>query len=180
MDYVVQGQAHPSCRFSWRPVSPLTRFLQSVLHFRSSADQPPMSIDPDMLSSIASEYAKGMTSIRSRRVQRLVKREFAGAQYVLLAEVGSGRAAVLGLSASGFALCATDGRGKQASIVKWSPGSSVALEVHFDLYKDSLPVLSTNAIPLAGLRTATRLRLPADNVPPEARSLATRMLQVLA
>jgi hypothetical protein len=139
-----------------------------------------MPIDPDTLLSLASEYAKGMTSIRGRRVQRLVKREFAGADYVLLVGVGSGPPAVLGLSPSGAALCATDGRGKQASVVRWSHGSPVALEMHFDLYKDSLPVLSTNSIPLASLRTAVRLRLPAETVPLEARSLATRVLQVLA
>lgn len=139
-----------------------------------------MPIDPDRLSSFASEYTKGMTSIRGIRVQRLVRREFAGAEYVLLAEVGSGRAAVLGLSPSGAALCATDGRGRQAAVVKWSHGSSVALEMHFDLYKDSLPVLSTNSIPLASLRTAGRLRLPVEAVAPEARSLATKVLQVLA
>ena len=77
-----------------------------------------MPIDPDALSSLASEYAKDMTSIRGRRVQRLLKREFAGADYVLLAQVGSDTAAVLGLSASGAALCATDGTGKQASVFK--------------------------------------------------------------
>ena len=139
-----------------------------------------MPIDPDTLSSFASEYAKGMTSIRGRRVQRLLKREFAGAEYVLLAQVGSGAAAVLGLSASGAALCATDGTGRQASVVKWSHESPVALETNFDLYKDSLPVLSTNSTLLASLRTQVRLRLSAGTVPPQARSLATRVLQVLA
>src|SRR5882724_5768675 len=126
-----------------------------------------MPIDPDTLSSFASEYAKGMTSIRGRRVQRLLKREFAGAEYVLLAQVGSGAAAVLGLSASGAALCATDGTGRQASVVKWSHESPVALETNFDLYKDSLPVLSTNSTPLASLRTQVRLRLSAGTVPPQ-------------
>jgi hypothetical protein len=139
-----------------------------------------MPIDPDTLSSFASEYAKGMTSIRGRRVQRLLKREFAGADYVLLAQVGSGTAAVLGLSASGAALCATDGTGRQASVVKWSHQSPVALETNFDLYKDSLPVLSTNSVPLASLRTQVRLHLPAGAVPPQAGPLATRVLQVLA
>lgn len=108
-----------------------------------------MRVDPDTLSSFASEYAKDMTSIRGRRVQRLLKREFADAEYVLLAQVGSGAAAVLGLSTSGAAICATDGKGRQASVVKWSHGSTEALETHFDLYKDSLPVLSTNSLPLA-------------------------------
>jgi hypothetical protein len=36
-----------------------------------------MPIHPDTLSVLASEYVTGMTSIRGRRVQRLLKREFA-------------------------------------------------------------------------------------------------------
>jgi hypothetical protein len=152
----------------------LTRALGAKLDVRH------VPIDPDTLSSFASEYAKDMTSIRGRRVQRLLKREFADAEYVLLAQVGSGAAAVLGLSARGAAICATDGKGKQASVVKWSHGSTVALETHFDLYKDSLPVLSTNSVPLASLRTQVGLHLPAGTVPPQARPLATKVLQVLA
>ena len=139
-----------------------------------------MPIDPDTLSSLASEYARDMTSIRGRRVQRLLKREFAGAGYVLLAQVGSGTVAVVGLSASGAAFCATDGTGKQASVVKWLHGSSAALEVHFDLHKDSLPVLGSESVPLARLRTQTRLRVPTGNVPPQARDLVAKVLQVLA
>src|SRR5436309_2889888 len=108
-----------------------------------------MPIDSGTLATFASEYAKGMTSIRGRRVQRLLKREFAGAEYVLLAQVGSGTAAVLGLSTNGAAICATDGKGKQASVVKWAQGSTVALEMQFDLHKDSLPVLSTATFSLA-------------------------------
>lgn len=76
-----------------------------------------MPIDPDTLSSFASDYTKGMTSIRGRRVQRFLRREFAGAEYLLLAQVGSGAAAVLGLSANGAAVCATDGAGRQAPVV---------------------------------------------------------------
>jgi hypothetical protein len=137
-------------------------------------------IDPDTLSSFASEYAKDMTSIRGRRVQRLLKREFADAEYVLLAQVGSGTAAVLGLSPSGAALCATDGTGKQASVVKWSHGSTVALETSFDLHKDSLPVLGTQSFPLAHLRTQARLHVPAGSIPSQARPLVSKVLQVLA
>jgi len=139
-----------------------------------------MPIDANTLSSFASEYAKGMTSIRGRRVQRLIKREFAGAEYVLLAQFGSGVAAVLGLSESGAAICATDGKGRQASVVKWSHESPAAIETHFDLYKDSLPVLSTNSVPLASLRTQVRLHLPAGAIPSQARSLAAKVLEVLA
>ena len=138
-----------------------------------------MPIDADILSSFAAGFAKDMTSIRGRRVQRLLKREFADAEYVLLAQVGSGAAAALGLSESAAAFCATDGKGKQASVVRWSHGSAVALETHFDLHKDSLPVLSTNSMPLASLRKLVCLHLSAGAVPTEARPLVTKVLRAL-
>jgi hypothetical protein len=137
-------------------------------------------IDPDTLSFLASDYAKGMTSIRGRRVQRLLKREFAGAEYVLIVQAGSGTTAVLGLSASGAAFCATDGRGKQVSVVKWLHGSTEALETHFDLLKDSLPVLDTRSLPLADLGRQAHLRVPVRSVPPQARALVSMALQALA
>lgn len=139
-----------------------------------------MPIEPDTLAALASEYASGMTSIRGRRVQRLLKREFAGADYVLLARVGAGAAAVLGLSESGAAICATDGKGKQASVVKWIHGATEALELQFDLHKDSLPVLSSHALPLAPLISQTRLTVPSASVPPEAGSLVLKVLSELA
>ena len=103
-----------------------------------------MPIPPETLSSLAADYAKNMTSIRGRRVQRLLKREFAGADFVLLAQLGSGAAAVLGLSPSGAAVCATNGKGKYATVAKWAHGSPVAIEEQFDLLKDSLPLLNTS------------------------------------
>ena len=139
-----------------------------------------MPIDPDALSSLVSEYAKGMTSIRGRRVQRLLKREFAGAEHVFVVQTGSGAAAVLGLSASGAAFCATDGRGKQASVVKWLHDSTQALETHFDLLKDSLPVLGSRRVSLAGLHGPSPVRIGADSASPQARawlSIALRALQ---
>lgn len=139
-----------------------------------------MPIDPDTLSFLASDYAKGMTSIRGRRVQRLLKREFAGAEYVLMVQLASGATAVLGLSASGAAFCATDGRGKQASVVKWLHGATRALETHFDLLKDSLPVLDTKTSLLAGLGRRAHLYASVGSVPPQARTLASMALQALA
>lgn len=134
-------------------------------------------MDVNALSSLAAGYAKGMTSIRGRRVQRLLKREFAGAQYVLIVEVASRGRAVLGLSQGGAGFIATDGKGRQASIVKWLHGSKEATEVQFDLFKDSLPVLGIRAIPLAGLPS---LHIPASSVRPEARHLVSVALQALA
>ena len=139
-----------------------------------------MPIDADALSSFASAYASDTTSIRGRRVQRLIKREFAGAEVVLLARVGAGAAAVLGLSASGAALCATDGKGRQATVFKWSHGSTTALETQHDLLKDSLPVLGTRAVAIGGLRVQTRLRVAADAIAPQARSWVARALEALA
>ena len=110
-----------------------------------------MTINPDTLSSLASEYAQSMTSIRGRRVQRLLKREFAGADEVAIVNAAAGAVptAVFGLSATGAALCATDGTGKHASVIKWRHGARRALETRFDLWKDSLPVLGTSSRPLA-------------------------------
>ncbi len=136
-----------------------------------------MPIDADTLSSFAAGFAKGMTSIRGRRVQRLLKREFKGVDHVLLVEVGAGANAVLGLCASAAAFCATDGRGKHASVITWSPGATSALETRFDLHKDSLPALGTEPFPLSPLRAEIRLALRATSVPPEAGHFASTLLQ---
>lgn len=138
-----------------------------------------MTIDADTLAAIASEYAAGMTSIRGRRVQRLLMREFGGAECVLVARTDSGMAALLGLSPSGAAICATDGKGKHVSVVKWTHGSAAALETQFDLHKDSLPALSAAERPLAGLRGKLRLHVPMGSVSPEVRPLLATVLRVL-
>jgi len=139
-----------------------------------------MPIDANALSVLAAEYAKGMTSIRGRRVQRLLKREFAGAEYVLIVEVASSGSAVLGLSESGAGFVSTDGRGRHASVSKWLHGSKEATEVQFDLLKDSLPVLGSKSIPLTGLLRKADLRISAGSVPPEASPLMSVALQALA
>lgn len=138
-----------------------------------------MPIDPDTLSALASHYAQGMTSIRGRRVQRLVKREFAGAQHVLLVQVAAGTPAVLGLSDSGAAFCATDGTGRQASVVKWRHGSTQALETRFDLLKDSLPALSTRSLPLASLIPHAPRLVSARLISSQVRALVSAAFRVL-
>jgi hypothetical protein len=111
-----------------------------------------MPIDPDVLSSLASDYAKPMTSIRGRRVQRLLMREFAGAEYLVVVHVDQVSKAVLGVSNSGAAVCVTDGTGNEAPVFRWSRGAALAHETRYDLRKDSLPELGTNSVPLAQLR----------------------------
>jgi len=139
-----------------------------------------MPISSDSLSSLASHYAEDMTSIRGRRVQRLLEREFAGAEHVLLVQVRSGTTAVLGLSIAGAAFTATDGTGRHASVVKWLHGSTNAVETQFDLLKDSLPALSTKSLSLADLRRQVQVQVSARSVPPRARALAALALQALA
>ena len=139
-----------------------------------------MSISAEALASLASHHAQGMTSIRGRRVQRLLQREFAGAEQVLLVKVGPGAQVVLGLSSIGAAMCTTDGRGPHASLFKWRHGSAQATETRFDLLKDSLPALQTLALPLADVTGVHSLRASIDTIAPPARALANRALQALA
>jgi len=105
----------------------------------------------DTLTAVASEYSRSMTSIRGRRVQRLLKREFAGAGQVLIVRLQSDGAAVLGVSSTGAAICATNGKGNYASIFKWLHGADDAVETRYDLLKDSLPVLETRTAPAEGI-----------------------------
>jgi len=138
-----------------------------------------MPTDADALSALAAEYAKGMTPIRGRRVQRLLKREFAGAEYALIVRTASG-SAVLGLSKSGAGFVATDGRGKHASVSKWLHGSKEATEVKFDLLKDTLPVLESRVISLTGLPRRADLHIPAASVSIDAHPWVSLALQALA
>lgn len=126
------------------------RFSDTIESARTARFSNDMPIDSQALSSLAADYAKGMTSIRGRRVQRLLKREFGGADQVFLVQADSDSQAVLGLSESGAAWCATDGRGRHASVVKWRHGWTQALESRFDLLKDSLPLLAAETLPLTG------------------------------
>jgi hypothetical protein len=137
-------------------------------------------VSSDTLSSLASDYAQGMTSIRGRRVQRLLNREFAGLEHVLLVQTGSGMEAVLGLSTTGAAFCATDGTGKQATVVRWNFASPDALENAFDLLKDSLPVVGARSVSRAELRQRIQVRVPSGAVPPRARKALAFALQALA
>ena len=138
-----------------------------------------MPIDFTDLSSLVSDYAKGMSSIRGRRVQRLLKREFAGAEYVFIVQVGAEKPAVLGLSPSGAAVCSTDGRGKQATVVKWLHGSTEGVETGFDLLKDSLPAIGAASVPLAEHARMALIHLSPSSISPDARALVTMAIRAL-
>jgi hypothetical protein len=139
-----------------------------------------MAIDPDTLTALASQYTRHMTSIRGRRVHRLVKREFGGADHVLIVHVGSGASAMLGISDTGAAICTTDGTGKHAAVFKWLHDGEAAIETRFDLLKDSLPTLCTASIPLAELRARTHVRSPTESIPPPMQPWLAKVLHALA
>jgi hypothetical protein len=81
--------------------------------------------------------------------------------------------------ASGAALCATDGTGTHASLFKWSHDSTEALEIHFDLHKDWLPILSSRPVLLDRLRAQVRLQPPEGPVPPQAGALLSKVFRAL-
>jgi hypothetical protein len=94
-----------------------------------------MPIPRERLVEIADAYVAGMTSIRGRRVHRLILRELAAYDDVRVEE-----GALIASSADGRgARCKTDGRGKAAAIARW--GADGASETtSYDLLKDSLPI----------------------------------------
>ncbi len=116
-----------------------------------------MPIDPAALSSLAGDYTRRMTSIRGRRVQRLLRREFSGAESVAVVRVEPGIDVVVGRSATGAACCATDGRGRSVTVVAWLHGAAEARATRFDLLKDALPVLDTASVSSADLPMRARI-----------------------
>ena len=109
-----------------------------------------MPIDPQELSLLAADYAKAMTSIRGRRIVRLIKREFAGADAVRIVHDRPGLPAVLGVSRTGAAMCASDGRGPTVSVIRWLHGATEGVETKYDLLKDSLPAVESATVELRG------------------------------
>ena len=101
-----------------------------------------MPIARQTLAGIADTYVSTMTSIRGRRVHRILMRQFTRFDHVLPAVAEDGTAALFALSEDGrAALCRTDGRGAAADIVEWARLSGASVTTAYDLLKDSLPVV---------------------------------------
>jgi hypothetical protein len=102
-----------------------------------------MPIDKKTLEAIARTYVSAMTSIRGRRVHRLLMREFARFDHVLPAVAEDGAPALLALSEEGAAaVCRTDGTGPAAVIAQWARLAGATVTTAYDLLKDSLPIVS--------------------------------------
>jgi len=101
-----------------------------------------MPIARTALDTLARNYVEGMTSIRGRRVHRLLMREFASFDHVLPARTGDSAPALLALGHDGrVAVCCTDGRGPAADIVRCASLAGAAVSTSYDLLKDSLPIV---------------------------------------
>jgi len=101
-----------------------------------------MPIEKATLDAIARTYVEPMTSIRGRRVHRLLARTFARFDHVLRVVAEDGTPALLALADAGdAALCRTDGRGPAAAIAEWTRLQGATVTTSYDLLKDSLPIL---------------------------------------
>ncbi|MED5617692.1 hypothetical protein [Ideonella sp. BN130291] len=102
-----------------------------------------MAIDKQRLAQVATAFVEGMTSIRGRRVHRLILREMADCDVVVPASTALGARALLALRADGgVAVCQTDGSGRQATIQRLASLAGGAVVAAYDLHKDSLPMLA--------------------------------------
>ena len=96
-----------------------------------------MPIDTKTLAAIADIDVQAMTSIRGRRVHRLLVREFTRIDHLLAAAAEDGTPALLALADDGrVALCHTDGRGAAAVIADWPRLSGATVAMSYDMLKD--------------------------------------------
>ena len=101
-----------------------------------------MPIASSTLAALADTFVSPMTSIRGRRIRRLLLREFASFDHVVPATAQDGRPLLLALADDGrVAACWSDGRGEAAQVLQWRRRDGGTVSVAHDLLKDSLPVV---------------------------------------
>jgi len=126
-----------------------------------------MPIDKPTLDAIARAYVIGMSSIRGRRVHRLLVREWVHYDRVLRATVEGGAVVLLALGEDGgAAVCRTDGRGTAVTIEAWARLDGARVSTSFDLSKDSLPVLGWTVSHPGFARVGGALMIHAADLPP--------------
>jgi len=139
-----------------------------------------MPIEKQTLDTIARAYVASMTSIRGRRVHRLLMREFSRFDHVLPALAEDGTPALLALAeAGGAAVCRTDGRGAEAAIAEWACLQAATVTVSYDLLKDSLPIVSWTIRHPGFAGAAGALTIPAAALSDTDRSRIASMLRSL-
>lgn len=120
-----------------------------------------MAIDPQRLEARVAEFVAPMTSIRGRRMTRILRRAFAEVDAVFIAELADGRAGFLGARRDGLLVfCASDGRGRCAEVLTFRADAAARLSEGYDLLKDSIPVIAA-AFSHPALAESGALILPA-------------------
>lgn len=126
-----------------------------------------MSIAKATLDATARTYVATMTSIRGRRVHRLLMREFARFDHVIAAVAEDGTSALLALAEGGAAaVCRADGRGATAAVSEWARLEGLTVTTTCDLAKDSLPIVSWTIWHPGFARVAGALTIPAAGLSP--------------
>jgi hypothetical protein len=139
-----------------------------------------MPVEKETLDALARAYVAPMTSIRGRRVQRLLAREFSRFDHVLWAVAEDGTPAILGLAEDGrVALCRTDGRGASAAVAAWGRLEGATVTTSYDLLKDSLPIVSWAIWHTSFARIAGTLTISAADLSPADQSRVTGTLRKL-
>jgi hypothetical protein len=139
-----------------------------------------MPIENETLDAIAHTYVDTMTSIRSRRVHRLLMREFSRFDHVLPAVAEDGIPALLALAEDGSAaVCRTDGRGAAAAVAQWARLEGATVTISYDLLKDSLPIVSWTIWHPSFARVAGALTISATDLPRTDHSHVTDILRTL-
>ena len=116
-----------------------------------------MPLEREVLDPLARNFVRAMTSIRGRRVHRLVMREFPAYDQVAEVVAEDGSRALLALAADGrAAVCRSDGR---LIVVAWNGGASVASRVALPGHLSCRQVLSATASQAsAALLTSSRTK----------------------
>ncbi|MBV8497789.1 MAG: hypothetical protein JO003_00840 [Candidatus Eremiobacteraeota bacterium] len=135
---------------------------------------------PANLESTVRAFVKRMTSIRGRRVQRLLLRDFARFNDVFPVAAEDGGPALLGIGEDGrVAICRTDGRGASAPVAEWARLDGATVTIAYDLLKDSLPIISWTLWHPSFTRAAGALTISAGDVARSDHARVTELLRSL-
>ena len=139
-----------------------------------------MPNDRETLDEIARSYIEPMTSIRGRRVHRLLVREFARFDEVLRTRTQDGAPALFAISQKGgAAICRTDGRGAAAEIATWSRLQGATVTTAYDLLKDSLPIVGWTIEHPSFAGVAGTLAISATELSPARQAAVAAILHTL-
>jgi hypothetical protein len=119
-----------------------------------------------------------MTSIRGRRVHRLLMREFSRFAHVLPVIAQDGTPALFAVDDNGsVSVCRTDGRGATAAVAEWARLEGATITISYDLLKDSLPIVSWTIWHPSFDSVAGALTISGTDVPRAGHSLVTDILR---